>query len=200
MDERGKVVDSKVQYGICARSGLIPRPRSLLPTTSVTLAEIGSDSINGIEILEETQVAGRGETSDAIEGLDESGRIQKPDNVSSYEILEVPTWLGFSIVGDEALEGPIFNYARLFTFREFSITIRKAFVANIASLKADNNRKRNIFEVAESCKLDEPLLHAYTPWQKIDSTVWHHMLIAAGAAIFVQWGTVCIKYLFLKIY
>jgi hypothetical protein len=113
-------------------------------------------------------------------------------------MLEVPTWLGFSIVGDEALEGPIFNYARLFTFREFSTTIRKAFVANIASLKADNCQKRNIFEVAESCKLDKPLLQAYTPWQKIDSTVWHHMLIAAGAAIFVQWGTVCIKYLFLK--
>jgi hypothetical protein len=231
MDERGKVVDSKVQYGICARSGLIPRPRPLLPTTSVTPAEIGSDSINGIEILEETQIAERGEASDAIEGLDESGRIQKPDNVSSYEkngtignttmhnsaspkshkshlgdftssgyeILEVPTWLGFSIVGDEALEGPIFNYARLFTFREFSTTIRKAFVANIASLKADNSQKRNIFEVAESCKLDKPLLQAYTPWQEIDSTVWHHMLIAAGAAIFVQWGTVCIKYLFFKI-
>jgi hypothetical protein len=66
-------------------------------------------------------------------------------------------------------------------------------------LKADNSQKRNIFEVAESCKLDKPLLQAHTPWQEIDSTVWHHMLIAAGAAIFVQWGTVCIKYLFFKI-
>jgi hypothetical protein len=232
MDERGEVVDSKVQYGICAGSGLVPRPRLLeLPSTSGTPAETGSGAINGIEIIEGTEVANGGQKSRAIEALNESSGIEIPDDGSAYEMramsnnsmlklpapknhqrylgsftspdnemLEVPTWLGFSIVGDEALEGPIFNYARLFTFREFSITIRKAFVANIASLKADNNRKRNIFEVAESCKLDEPLLHAYTPWQKIDSTVWHHMLIAAGAAIFVQWGTVCIKYLFLKIY
>jgi hypothetical protein len=109
-----------------------------------------------------------------------------------YEKLKLPSWLGFSNEGDEALEGPVFNYARLFTFREFSSTITNAFIAEIKSLKAGNNEEKNIFELATSCQLDKPL-EAYTPWQKIDYEVWHHMLIAAGAAVVVQWGTVSPK-------
>jgi hypothetical protein len=59
-------------------------------------------------------------------------------------------------------------------------------------LKAGNNEEKNIFELATSCQLDKPL-EAYIPWQKIDYEVWHHMLIAAGAAVVVQWGTVSPK-------
>jgi hypothetical protein len=232
IDESGGVVKSEMQYGICSRSGLIPRPRLLdLPSTSGTPAETGSGANNEIEVIDGTQVADGGEMINAIQIPNNSNTKEIPDDgyfyekramsnytmpkpaasktdekhlgdvtSSDFEMLKVQTWLGFSIEGDEALEGPIFNYARLFTFREFSSTIRKAFVANIASLKTDHNQAKNIFELAESCKLDEPLLEAYTPWQKIESKVWHHMLIAAGAAIFVQWGTVGIKYLFLKLF
>lgn len=169
-------------------------------------------------------MASRGEVSNEIAEVDESSRfgmasdgsIGEKRGMSDVTLLEItetksdrrpvgefpfdygelkfPSWLGFSIEGDEALEGPIFNYARLFTFREFSSTITKAFVANLQSLKAGNNQKKNIIEVAASCQLDKVLLQAYTPWQKIDSIVWHHMLIAAGAAIFVQWGTASTTY------
>jgi hypothetical protein len=103
-----------------------------------------------------------------------------------YENLKINPWLGFSIEGDEALEGPVFNYARFFTFREFSSTITNAFAANLASLKTNNTRRNDIFEVAESCKLDKRFIQAYTPWLRIDPTVWHQMLLASGAAIFVQ--------------
>jgi hypothetical protein len=230
IEERGEIVKSKMQYGICSSSGLIPRPRLLeLPSSSVTPAETGSGGgTNGTERSDGTSVAEDGEVSSETEEINESGGIGMPyddyicekrpvSDISilklpapkthhralgdftyiDYEQLKVQTWLGFSIEGDEALEGPIFNYARLFTFRQFSSTITKAFIANLASMRAGNNQNRNIFEVAKSCKLDKPLLQAYTPWRKIDSTVWHHMLIAAGAAIFVQWGTASTTYLFL---
>ncbi len=108
----------------------------------------------------------------------------------NFEMLKLPSWLGLSIEGDEALEGPIFNYARLFTFRKFSSTIIKAFRASNSSLKAGNSQGEDIFEVAEACKLCEIPLEAYTPWDETDPALWHHILIAAAAAIFVQWGTV----------
>jgi hypothetical protein len=106
------------------------------------------------------------------------------------EDLKLPTCLGFSVEGDEALEGALFNYARLFTFREFCSKVTKAFDASIQTLKAGDRQKKGIAEVAAACKLDRVLLQAYTPWREIDIRAWHDMLIAAGAAIFVQWGTV----------
>lgn len=106
------------------------------------------------------------------------------------EGLRIPSWLGFSLEGDEALEGPLFNYARLFTFREFSSTIEKAFKAKLRSLQAGTNQEKNLIDVAASCQLDKVDLQAYTPWMKIQSNVWHQMFIAAMVAIFVQWGTV----------
>jgi len=155
-----------------------------------------------IEGIERFDRCSTNEISSAADGRkDKSGvriaskampRIQSLGEFSDEdsEMLKLPSWLGFSIEGDEALEGPIFNYARLFTFREFSSTVTKAFRASNSSLKAGKSQCENIFEVAEACKLSEEPLEAYTPWRKTDPTLWHHILIAAGAAIFVQWGTV----------
>ena len=113
---------------------------------------------------------------------------------STYVTLGLHTWFGFSLQGDEAREGPLFNYARLFTFRQFATTVTEAFdnmLANSANSKGGQGQNRDVdlFKVASSCNLERPL-QAYTPWAKIDSVVWHHLIIAAGAAIFVQWGTV----------
>ena len=206
-DKEGEAIENEVQYGIRSRSGLIPRPRPLeLPTTLQstlgTPAEIGSGAVTGSKIPDGTQVARGGKMSREIKTLFESSEsdllnFKNPLGdfpLSCYQMLKVQSWIGFSIEGDEAREGPLFNYARLFTFREFSLTITNAFAAHLASFEADPNRKTNIVEVAESCKLDKYLLQAYTPRQEIGSTVWHHMLIGAGAAIFVQWGTASIIY------
>ena len=114
--------------------------------------------------------------------------------IFDYEDLKLPSWLGLSIEGDEALEGPIFNYARLFTFREFSSTVAKAFAANIRSVQTGVNQRKNSVDVAASCQLDKVDLQAYTPWPKIESNVWHQILVAVVVAIFVQWGTVSITF------
>jgi hypothetical protein len=210
--------------GLIPRPRLLELP-SNLQGTSATPAGTGSASVER-ETTNGTEVAGGGEVSNVMANFNEVSRFGMPGDGSidekmgisdinvlkieaartnqrplgefifDYEKLKIPSWLGFSIEGDEAREGPIFNYARLFTFREFSSTIMKGFVANLASLKAGNNQRRNSVDVAESCQLDKVLLQAYTPWQEIDSIVWHHMLIAAGAAIFVQWGTASITHLF----
>jgi hypothetical protein len=211
--------------GLIPRPRFLELPFNL-QATSATPAGTGSASVDEPETTNETEVAGRGEVSNGMAEFDEISRFGMPGDGSidekkgisditmlkreapktnqrplgefifDYEKLKIPSCLGFSIEGDEAREGPIFNYARLFTFREFSSTIMKGFVANLASLKAGNNQRRNSVDVAESCQLDKVLLQAYTPWQEIDSIVWHHMLIAAGAAIFVQWGTASITHLF----
>ncbi|CZR66431.1 uncharacterized protein PAC_16332 [Phialocephala subalpina] len=217
INESGEVKASEMQRGICSRSGLIPRPRLLeLQTVLRSTSTIPTETVSGTVKKSEMHSGLNGDGGEEIIGvaLDESSINETPSASDDkkhasdstvmpitlerplgdfpkeeYKELEVPSWLGFSIEGDEAVEGPIFNYARLFTFREFSSAITKAFQAHISSLAAGKSRKGNIFEVAESCSLDKRLLQAYTPWRKTDPTVWYHILIAAGAAIFVQWGT-----------
>jgi hypothetical protein len=218
IDMEGNILQRDNQHGICSRSGLVPRPRFLeFPSTSQpaaeTTAETGSSSVDGFDITNRTEVDAGGEVSTGVADGDKPIRFgMATDDIDlieieelksdgrpigdfsfDYEELRFPTWLGLTIEGDEALEGPLFNYARLFTFREFSSTITNAFVAYLESLKADSNQKKDIFAIAASCRLDSAFLQAYTPWHKIDS--WHHMLIAAGAAIFVQWGTACTIFL-----
>jgi hypothetical protein len=213
IDMEGNILQRDNQHGICSRSGLIPRPRSLeLPSTSQPTAETPENtrnsSVGGLNVTNLTEEdAGEEVGTDIVDGNKSTRFGMAADNIAlieikelksdgrpigefpfDYEKLRLPTWLGFTIEGDEALEGPLFNYARPFTFREFSSTVTNAFVAYLESLKAESSQKKDIAEVAASCHLDSALLQAYTPWHKIDS--WHHMLIAAGAAIFVQWGTV----------
>lgn len=210
-DTRGELLQSTIQHGIRSRPGLIPRPgllefQSNLLSTSASPEATGngtvdeSETSHGAEVLAEREIRhgtsmidetmGRSEiTAVKVVALKTHRRDFGEFSILDYEMLMIPSWLGFSIQGDEGREGPIFNYARLFTFREFSSSIMNAFLARIASLKADNNEDKNTLEFAESCELDEVRLQAYTQWRETNAEVWHHMLIASGAAIFVQWGT-----------
>jgi hypothetical protein len=211
--------------GLIPRPQFLEVPSTSPPTAAIP-AETRSSHIDGLEVSNPTEVTSGEGASHAIAEVEEFRRLRIVSDSSidggndisdvtvleiterksdrrpvgefpfGYEGLKLPSWLGFSIEGDEALEGSLFNYARLFTFREFSSTIGKAFSAHLQSLKDGDNKKNNIVEVAESCRLDKAL-QAYTPWQEIDSMVWHHMLIAAGAAMFVQWGTASTTHLFL---
>lgn len=56
--------------------------------------------------------------------------------------------------------------------------------------RASANSRGDAFGVANYCGLtiDNAIL-AYPKWKRISSEVWIQMLVAAGAAIFVQWGT-----------
>jgi len=204
----------RFRSGLVPRPPLLHLP-SVLKSVPETAPKNGNDSIAGAETPQGLQEDLESQLSNPIpEVLDKLDTIQMPNNRSADEKkgssgitvvtstvplghfepsrlkkLSIPSWLGFGLEGDEAREGPIFNYARLFTFREFSSTITKAFAANLESLSSDNSPGRNIVEVAESCNLVKDPLQAYTPWHKVETTVWQHMLIATGAAIFVQWGT-----------
>jgi hypothetical protein len=212
MNEDGKIEKIDAQRGICSRSGLICRPISRF--TGVSTAENGNSTVGKSDIQGSSNEDSNGDRGDEVTSVpNESSKTETPsisdagkhDSIISqqppehthepfpkeeYETTDVPLWLGFSIQGDEAFEGPIFNYARLFTFREFSSTITKAFHAHISSLAIGKNQHRNMYEVAESCDLNKKPLQAYTPWRETDATTWHHILIAAGAAMFLQWGTV----------
>ncbi|KAJ6495238.1 hypothetical protein C8R45DRAFT_1094898 [Mycena sanguinolenta] len=52
--------------------------------------------------------------------------------------LPAPTWLGIDVRGDERLEGPIFNYARAFTWFAFAEHVRTAFRNSINSINANS--------------------------------------------------------------
>ena len=126
--------------------------------------------------------------------------------------LELPGWSGADIVGDEKKEGPIFNYARVFTWWQLAQTIETALtitVNNIATAQTckpveektvaewnhegrpEENLAGDSFTTAQYCGLD--LTHgqilAYPEWRDIAGDVWKRILIASCIAIFVQWGT-----------
>ncbi|OCL07000.1 hypothetical protein AOQ84DRAFT_398719 [Glonium stellatum] len=127
--------------------------------------------------------------------------------------LELPSWCGADVIGDERLEGPIFNYARVFTWWQLARTIESATATTLAALadgrtckpgvdKPDgslwNSNKRpeenlagDSYTTARYCGLDlgrAPIM-AYPEWSEIAAEVWKRIFVAAVFAIFVQWGT-----------
>jgi hypothetical protein len=113
-----------------------------------------------------------------------------------------PQWLGMSVQGDEAIEGPAYNYARVFTWWRFATIVRDGFdttIDNIAhdrtchsggwdlSLR-DENLTGDMQQTAAYCGLtpDQPL----PPYiEDISADIWKRILIASLFAIFMQWGT-----------
>lgn len=115
-----------------------------------------------------------------------------------------PRWATFHVIGDEAKEGPIYNYARVFTWWKFSTVIEKSFEALIINLRGQKNCRNEDWiigsslemnlsgtasEVSKFCGLDRINLDAYSKWNDIGSNVWHQVAIAAVVAMWVQWGT-----------
>ncbi|KAF9062644.1 hypothetical protein BDP27DRAFT_1427702 [Rhodocollybia butyracea] len=72
------------------------------------------------------------------------------------------TWWGFDVRGDERREGPIFNYARIFTWFTFVGHVRRG------------PRAQSFHAVIQALS---------------SSRMIHHMLLAACVALFLQWGT-----------
>jgi hypothetical protein len=102
-----------------------------------------------------------------------------------------PWWFGFCAEGDEACQGPLFNFARVFTWRQ-SVTIVEEAFSNVliksevvSPLDHPDIRGRVI---AETCGLTAPL-NAYVAWSHIDPETWYRIIIACFMALFVQWGT-----------
>lgn len=111
---------------------------------------------------------------------------------------------GFSLAGDEMLEGPLFNYSRVFTSESFTSHLSTAFERTTRNFQAgraprgcwdcgrkpEENLAGTAREIARFCGLDRKCeLETYTPWTEIHPTTWRHICIAAILAVFVQWGT-----------
>lgn len=103
------------------------------------------------------------------------------------------------------------NYARIFPWWQTARTVDEAIGNALQQLdngiavssmdhtgsrvkddkeRANANSRGDAFGVANYCGLtiDNAML-AYLKWKKISSEAWIQMLVAAGVANFVQWGT-----------
>lgn len=133
-----------------------------------------------------------------------NGSRSDQDIGHSLKDLSNPSWATFHVTGDEAKEGPIHNYARVFTWWKFSTVIEKAFEALIINLRGQKNCRNEDWisdssleinlsgtadDVSRFCGLDKANLDAYSDWKDIGSNVWHQIAIAAAVAVWVQWGT-----------
>ncbi|KAH7127145.1 hypothetical protein B0J11DRAFT_432600 [Dendryphion nanum] len=125
----------------------------------------------------------------------------------------LPGWMGADIMGDERRIGPIFNYARVFTWWQLATTIEAALTTTVNAIatgqtckpsneknvsppwSSDRRPEENLagdsYTTAQYCGLD--LSHgqilAYPEWSDITADVWKRMIVASIVAMFVQWGT-----------
>ena len=109
----------------------------------------------------------------------------------------------FDIRGDERERGPIFNYARIFTYRHLIATFYTAMETTLANIRgqhtvssaeawADTNYARHLkgteAQTASYCGLEGRPIQAYPEWHELNA-VWRDMLRAAAVACLLQWGT-----------
>jgi hypothetical protein len=101
------------------------------------------------------------------------------------------SWCGFDVRGDERREGPIFNYARIFTWFAFAEHVRGGFETSIKSFQKAGTAIPSTPEAAAvSCGFTARQdLIAFTAWQRLPTPVIQRILAAAFVAMFVQWGT-----------
>ena len=122
--------------------------------------------------------------------------------------LQVPTWLGAGVQGDEMQKGPTFNYARLFTWWRLADTLDRSLWGTLDNVKegrvcsqhptAGNpwnaqagagNLLGDSLDTAQYCGLDTRAVRAYPTWSEMPAGVYRRLFAAAVAALFVQWGT-----------
>nr|OQO21668.1 hypothetical protein B0A51_12922 [Rachicladosporium sp. CCFEE 5018] len=121
--------------------------------------------------------------------------------------LEIPPWMGASVGGDEELKGPIFNYARLFTWSQLAQTFRSAFTATLQNiwekkLCTDKGPSPPMLQnlgphgltadskgTARYCGIGTNGIKAYAKWGGMRAEVYRRIIGASCAALFLQWGT-----------
>ena len=112
----------------------------------------------------------------------------------------------FNIRGDEKRRGPVFNYARTFTYCHLVGTVTQALQTTIDNI-CDRKTCSGEHEFQEQghrtgllgngacteayCGLDRPdrEIYAYPEWSEIPSAIWIGMGFSAVLALILQWGT-----------
>ncbi|KAK5117926.1 hypothetical protein LTR85_008700 [Meristemomyces frigidus] len=133
------------------------------------------------------------------------GAMDTPDPAH----LEVPEWCGADVEGDDKRKGPIYNYARLFTWWQLASTMDRAFWNTLENVSKGttcdtgpglntqawndqdpaSNLEGDIKGTARYCGLYPAPIHAYPRWSAMPSEVYRRILSASLWALFVQWGT-----------
>ncbi|KAF7345250.1 hypothetical protein MSAN_01901600 [Mycena sanguinolenta] len=105
-------------------------------------------------------------------------------------VLPPPTWFGMDVQGDEQREGPIFNYARIFTWFAFADHVGGGFETAVEQFRAKKEIPTRPEDAAARCDFrPREDLPAFKAWSNIPHAAIHHMFYAAGLALFLQWGT-----------
>ncbi|KAF7341784.1 hypothetical protein MSAN_02033000 [Mycena sanguinolenta] len=145
--------------------------------------------------------------------------LLSPADAGEFEdALSPPTWLGMDVRGDEWREGPIFNYARIFTWFAFADHVERAFKVSLHQFRVSLRSHATIPEPVTTDKtqisrtgtaqegITWPLataqaaasccglavsqdLRAFASWEGIPSAAIKHIFYAALLALFLQWGT-----------
>ncbi|KAK5133785.1 hypothetical protein LTR08_007214 [Meristemomyces frigidus] len=123
--------------------------------------------------------------------------------------LELPTWYGADVEGDEKRKGPIYNYARLFTWWQLASTLDHAFWNTLQNISHGNvcgstpgpnaqpwdhqdppaNLEGDIGDSARYCGLGAARIYAYPSWSDMPSDVYRRIFAASCWGLFLQWGT-----------
>ncbi|KAK5699682.1 hypothetical protein LTR97_005811 [Elasticomyces elasticus] len=126
-----------------------------------------------------------------------------------HQQLEVPTWMGARVEGDEAASGPIYNYARVFTWWQTAFILDRALFQTLDNIKHgrvcqvvqppvavpwdDNIGARNLFgdsrSTAHYCGLNTRVIRAYPTWSELPADVYKRLFAASFVALCLQWGT-----------
>jgi hypothetical protein len=206
------------QGGIFVESGLTRQPRRTQTSigvqesdTAEELEHVSENSSEQAEHSPEQPQQGEPIMMSEIPSQEEPG--SKPEWTSEALpriTLDVPLCMGFDVRGDERLEGPVYNYARAFTWCQFSFQLHDAFsavVGNLEAGKAVGGQQRhqdwdpavdlqgNTIETAQYCNLPMDPSHQILAYpRKIDSVyksgrIQKRMWYAFTVAMVVQWGT-----------
>ncbi|KAF7355978.1 Pleiotropic drug resistance ABC transporter protein [Mycena venus] len=101
-----------------------------------------------------------------------------------------PTWCGYDIRGDERQEGPIFNYARVFTWFAVAKHVEHGFEAAITNFRAGQPVPTTTKEAAKCCDWGQhENLTVFQAWSDLPGAAINHMWMAALIALLLQWGT-----------
>ena len=126
---------------------------------------------------------------------------------SESAVVESDRLWGASFTGHEAKEGPIYNYARVFTFLQFSQTVISGFERALKNIqdgrsprgpwrRHDQHGRVDIHHNLAGSRAQISAFsgycggtQSYIAWSQVPGRIWRDMLVAASAAVFVQWST-----------
>ena len=144
--------------------------------------------------------------------LDEGNGLSPQPNSTGVSGALVPYSHFMNVRGDEGERGPIYNFARIFTWTHLTKNVVDALIATVIRIRNEESLQEHLPEHVEEqhrgnpdpwmrflegscahteryCGLDNNPIYAYPEWQQVPLEMWKAIAVASFWAIFVQWGT-----------